>query len=188
MFLSFFNDHVCLVEPSSVNVLQFIMHSCHFMMLPLACSRDSFVSSSMSSFPTVACVSLNFASLVSTFCAKSTSSSCHGWVTLMNSVSSSHGFYSWIFSFLLLCDCTIRYTRVRPAISFFSFAISASAYCISSRTSSIVSICSIPNHDDVVVSSKCVVSSIWCTICPVISLAATFNCLIGSLSDQYTCP
>ena len=150
-------------------------------MLPLACSRDSFMTSLASNFPIVACVSLNFASLVSTFCAKSTSSSCHGLVTLMNSISSLHNFSNYICNFLLLPDCTIRCTGVRPGISSFSFVISASAYHISWHTSSTISIYSIPNHDNVVVSNKCVVLSIWCAICPVISLAASFNCSFGSL-------
>ena len=99
----------------------------------------------------------------------------------MNSVSCLCNFYNWICNFLLLPDCTICCTSVRPGISSFSFTISTSTYCISSHNFSTVSIFSIPNHNDVVVCSKCVVSLIRCTICQVISLATTFNCSVGSL-------
>jgi hypothetical protein len=59
--------------------------------------------------------------------------------------------------------------------------ISASTYRLSLHTASTALIYSMPNHDFVAVSSKCVVSSIWCAIFPMISLAATFNCSIGSV-------
>ena len=120
-------------------------------------------------------------SLVSTFYAKSASSSYHGWVTFRNFVSSSRNFCNCICNSLLLPDCTIRCIGVRLGVSSYSFAIFASAYRISSRTSSTTSICSMPNHDVAVVSSKCVVSSTQCVICPMISLAASFNCSVRSL-------
>jgi len=65
-------------------------------------------------------------------------------------------------------------------VSSFNFAISTSVYRISSRTSLTISICSMPVHDSVVVSSKCVVSSIQYATCLMTSLAASFNCAVGS--------
>ena len=149
--------------------------------LPLAYSRDSFVTCLVSNFPIVAFVSLNSASLVSTFYAKYTSSSCHGWVTFRNSISSSCNFYNCICNFLLFPDCTIHCIGVKPGFSSFIFTISTLACHISLCTTSTTSICSMPIHDFVVVSSKCVLFAIWCAICSVISLTSTFNCLVGSL-------
>ena len=98
----------------------------------------------------------------------------------MNSISSSHNLYSCICSFFLLPVCTIRYTGVRPGVSSVNFAISISVCCISSHTSSTTSILSMPIHDSVVVSSKCVVSTIQYAIYSATSLAASFNCVVGS--------
>lgn len=78
------------------------------------------------------------------------------------------------------CSYTIRCTGVRPGGSFVNFAISISVCHISSRTSSTASICSMPIHDSVAVSSRCVVSSIRYAISPSISSVVAFNCMVGS--------
>lgn len=76
--------------------------------------------------------------------------------------------------------CTILCTSVRPAGSYVNFVISASVFHISSCISSTMSISSMPDHDSVAVSSRCVVSLTWNAISPVISLASAFNCAVGS--------
>ena len=150
-------------------------------MLPCTWSRDSLVTFSANNLSTALCVPRNFASLVSTCSTNPTSSSCHSWVTCKNYVSSSCSFYNWICNFLLSPSLIILYTKGRPIISSLSFTMFASAWHISSCTSSTTSICSIPIHDDVVVSNKCVVSWICFSILLLISLASTFSYLLGSL-------
>ena len=107
------------------------MRSCHFCDASIGPLQRFFVTRSANNFSIVACVSLNYASFVSTFYAKFASSSCHGWVTFKNSISSSRNFYNYICSFLLLPNCTIHYTGVRLGVSSFNFMISALAYHLS---------------------------------------------------------
>ena len=63
--------------------------------------------------------------------------------------------------------------------------MSTLAWCISTHTSSMASIYLIPIQEDVVVSSKCAVSQIYCSIFPLISSTSAFSWLLGSLFSSF---
>lgn len=155
-------------------------------MLPLDFSIDSFMTCSVSIVSIEAYCSLNSTIFVSTLNDKSTNSCYHGWVTFINSILSACSRYSCIYNFFLFPVCTILCTSVRPAGSSVNFAIFASVCHISSCTSLTTSIYLMPDHDSVVVSSRCVVSLTQNAFSLAISLVAAFNCTVGSCFSNFS--